>query len=147
MVGFGMTKRMQAASKLLYALSQSRLLTLSILEAAWQNLKCKNLSLYLRFSACNVFIFGISILSALSASIRFANDEAASPRTPLESVRFRLTAWSTKPAQCSFFCIDISFARFFFVSFPCKFLLYTLWRLPRSKSYDCSFRIPILAVK
>jgi len=99
MGGFGMTKRMQAASKLLYALSQSRLLTLSLLEAALLNLKCKNLSLFLRFSASNAFIFDISILSALSASIRFGNDEAASPSTPLESVRFRLTAWSTEPAQ------------------------------------------------
>ena len=38
-------------------------------------------------------------LSALSASIRFGNDKVASPSTPLESVRFRSTAWSTEPAH------------------------------------------------
>jgi len=84
-----MTKRMQAASKLLYALPQSQLLTLSLLETALQNLKRKNLSLFYA-SVHPMHLFLTLNLSALCVSIRFGNDEADSLSTPLESVRFRL---------------------------------------------------------
>jgi len=68
------------------------LLTFSFIEASLQNLKRKNL----RSGSIFVFIFDILLLSALSVSIRFGNDQAASPSTPVESVRFRLAAWSTE---------------------------------------------------